>query len=276
MELPICTKLAEMDLSIVVTTYGRIEHIKRLVEGCEKYLSGISFEIVVVASDDQASEKIHWLSTRPKVKLICVGDRKPGQPRQRSLYFYENLGIQASTGEWVFIINDDSEISASLQESFIAQRFDADILVVPAHIDNRSLGHRTPVIGTLDNGQGPEPLYLLDFAMFKRSVLNEIGPADEGFDWYGRGADMAISAALLNKKVVPMTGTYLNHFVELEQRNPPHYAHDFLYLKKKWRGLLKSSRLKFETPLPSIMTLFYAKYIWPAVKFVRTRLQTRG
>jgi len=265
-----------VELSIVVTTYGRSEQIRRLVESCEKYLTQISFEVVVVSSDSPDSEKISWLSKRSSVKLLSVGDRKPGQPRQRSLYFYENLGIQASTGDWIFIINDDSEISEYLQQRFLSQRGDADILVVPAHIDNPALGHRTPIIGSLDNGSGPVPLYLLDFAIFKRSVLDEIGPADEGYDWYGRGADMAISAGLLGKKVVPITDAYLNHFVELEERNPPHFAHDFTYLKNKWGYLLKSSQLKFDTPLPSKVTLMYAKYVWPFVRTVRRKLLPKG
>lgn len=262
-----------MDLSIVVTTYGRDSSIRRLVESCEKFLNNLVFEIVVVASDDASSEKVKWLSSVPSVNLVCVGDRKAGQPRQESLYFYENIGIQKSTGDWIFIINDDSEISESMEKRFLEQREQADILVVPAHIDNPSLGHRTPIIGSLETASGRHPLYLLDFAIFKRSTLDEIGPADEGFDWYGRGADMSISAALLGKKVMPLAETYLNHYVEAEQRNPPHFAHDFMYLKRKWSHLLKGSQLMFDTPLPSSWTVFYATYIWPIVKRARFQFE---
>lgn len=263
-----------MELSIVVTTYGRAEHISRLVESCERYLTKISFEIVVVSSDSPDSEKISWLAKHSSVKLLCLGDRQPGQPRQQSLYFYENLGIRASLGDWIFITNDDSELADTFQTRFLAQREDADILVVPAHIDNPKLGHRTPIIGSLDTGSGPKPLYLLDFAIFRRTVLEEIGLADEAYDWYGRGADMAISAGLLNKNVVPLTGTYLNHFVAIEERNPPHFAHDLTYLKNKWRYLLKSSQLKFDSPMPSIFILMYAKFFWPLVRAVRKKLHS--
>jgi glycosyltransferase involved in cell wall biosynthesis len=262
----------KLKLSVVVTTYGREANLFRLIESFRDSCREIELEMVVVSSDLPQSEKILGLESYDFVKVICLGDRGAGQPRKRSLYFYENLGIQEATGDWVLITNDDTWLSGDFEKAFIEQSNSADVLVLPAIIDNPALGFRVPVIGTLGSEESTAELLLLDFAIFRSSVLKEIGPADEGLDWYGRGADMSIRCALLGKKMAPLQGVYLQHSLEAENRTPPHYAFDFSYLNQKWSHLERKGSpmvLVLDGGKVSLGTLLYARFLWPFVSALR-------
>ena len=135
------------------------------------------------------------------------------------------------------------------------------------------------MIGELRSESGNAELLLLDFALFKRSVLKEIGPADECFDWYGRGADMSIRCALLGVKMSPLFGVQLEHSLESENRTPPHYAFDFFYLNQKWSHLEKrggSVYLDLDGPKVSHVMVMYAKYLWPVVRSSRNFIKGLG
>lgn len=267
-----------MDLSIVVSSYGRFEYIRNLVKACASNFQNIDYEIVAVTSDPVDSEKNIWLSKQPRVKLVAVGDRLPGRKRQKSLYFYENLGLEAAKGDWILINNDDTTVSEDLAPAFLEQRTSAEILVIPTEIDDPALGRRAPIIGRLVAGKNSTPLYLLDFAFFHKSVFEKIGHADEGLDWYGRGLDMAIRVALHAPeiRVKPLQGGHLIHHLANENRTPPHYAVDFGYLDRKWKREFKGyPHLKleiFEWGKGLRLPKFYLLYIWPILRRVKVRV----
>lgn len=263
-----------MDLSIVVSSYGRFEHVKTLVETCRVSLKAISYEIVAVTSDPVLSPKNKWLALQPNVKLIAVGDRASGAPRQKSLYHYENLGLKAAQGNWILINNDDTTISEDLEVAFLKNRDSADILVIPTEIDDKSLGKRAPIVGTVKKGETSTPVYLLDFAFFKREVFDRIGFADENLDWFGRGLDMSLACVFFapDLRIKPLASGSLTHNLSEENRKPPHYAIDFRYLDEKWNAIAQTKGYVIELfdwgrglRLPG----FYLKVIWPALRDLR-------
>lgn len=267
-----------MDLSIVVSSYGRFEYIRNLVFACEQNLKMLDYEIVAVTSDPADSEKNIWLSQQPRVKLIAVADRLPGQKRSRSLYFYENAGLREAKGDWILINNDDTTVSADLGQAFLNERSSADILIIPTEIDDVALGRRAPVVGEIVRVTGSTPLYLMDFAIFHKTVFEKIGYADEGFDWYGRGLDMAIRVGIFapELRVCPLKQGHLVHHLADENRTPPHYALDFGYLDQKWKRILKNHpdlRLElFDWGKGLRLPKFYLVYLWPLLRKVKQRL----
>lgn len=267
-----------MDLSIVVSSYGRFEYIRDLVIACAENLQSLDYEIVAVTSDPADSEKNIWLSMQPRVNLIAVADRVPGKKRKRSLYFYENLGLKAAKGDWILINNDDTTVSEDLASAFIEQRNEAEILVIPTEIDDAALGRRAPIIGKIVTQSHDNALYLLDFAFFHKSVFQTIGYADEGLDWYGRGLDMSIRVSLYapEMRVKPLARGHLVHHLASENRTPPHYAVDFGYLDRKWKSVFKEyPQLRLELfdwgkglRLPKL----YLFYIWPILRKAKSGL----
>jgi len=266
-----------MKLSVVVCTYGRFPGLVRLVESIRKEFSRISFEIVVVASDQVDSEKCMWAESQSDIRLVCVGDRYPGEKRTKSLYFYENIGIQEARGDWVFITNDDSEFEPGSQDGFLEQEQVFDVLVLPAELDDPRLGKRAPVIGYLELNGSKKDLLLLDFAFIKRDILHRIGPSDESLDWYGAGADRAVQVALLPDAAVGVLAQGgLTHHLEQENRTPPHSFIDFTYLSEKWK-LYEDTHPEAKVVLEGLtperkLPLFYHKKIWPMLASLRSKI----
>jgi hypothetical protein len=235
---------------------------------------------VVVASDLPDSEKCRWAREQPDLTLKCVGDRAPGQRRKKSLYFYENIGISAATGDWILITNDDTEIMAGVQEGLLRQGGHSDVLVVPAEIDNPSLGKRAPVIGQITKNGQAKDLYLLDFAFIRTDLLIAIGPADESFDWYGAGADRSILISLIDGTRVDVLAIgSLTHHLEIENRTPPHFHPDFEHLRSKWRKYSKEnpgvSITIYGEPKNRLIPLWWFRSIWPLLYWIKRKVTAK-
>jgi glycosyltransferase involved in cell wall biosynthesis len=263
-------------VSFIVCTYGRDASYRRLINSIRNTFKVVDYEIVTVASDDPTSEKCIWASQQKDIKLICVGDRKPNEKRKKSLYFYENIAIEAASGDWLFITNDDTEFTAGSESGFIEKTDVFDVIVAPAEIDDPALGKRAPVIGTLQKGTVSRELMLLDFAFIKSTVMERIGPADENLDWYGGGVDRSILVGLQdNVEVGVLSKGGLTHHLELENRTPPHSIPDFHYLAKKWKTFqaenpdtvidIEGGSTTLEFPM------WFYKRIWPILSKVKRR-----
>jgi hypothetical protein len=187
------------------------------------------------------------------------------------------LGIQKASGDWIFITNDDSEFDIGTVDCFLEMANEHDVLVLPAELDDSSLGKRAPVIGHLtENGKRVE-LVLLDFAFIKSSILETIGPSDENLDWYGAGVDRAIRVALLpDSRVGILSSGGLTHHLDLENRTPPHSYLDLKYLDDKWGSFAESRKgleIDFGSKLKSrILPLFWYTKVWPSLALIRRRI----
>ncbi len=258
-----------MFVSVIVSTYGRIESFKALVESIRQEFSSVEYEVVAVSSDEIDSPKLDWIRSQGDIVLVACNDRPPGSKRSKSLYYYENLGLSHASGEWTLITNDDSIIDPGTLAGIQLNR-GADILVAPTEIDNPKLGKRTPVIGRVQVGAEFEDIYLLDFAFFSRRSLEIIGPADTEFDWYGRGADMGVRAALLSLKVEKLALGGITHSLDLENSLPPHPSFDFSYLERKW------AEHQVEWFGPSLSRgegSIYVRFVWPFVQVLRNQFR---
>jgi GT2 family glycosyltransferase len=266
-------------ISVVVSSYKRFDHIKALIESFRNEFLPGEFEVVAVCSDMPDTEKALWLTRQSEVNAIFVGDRKEGQPRAKSLYVYENIGIKSAKGEWILITNDDTIVEPGTREAFHKATSLGQVVVFPTEVDDPSMGKRVPIIGeVLRNGHRNE-IPLLDFAAFHRDVFEELGGADEAFDWYGRGADMGVRVVLSQKfDIVSLDSGGLTHKLVLEARRPPHPARDFSYLETKWRQYQESqpeTRISFFGPsLAGKGETFYTKRVWPGLNALRLFLRS--
>lgn len=236
------------EISIVVSSYGRLHCIQRLVESARRVFPEDAYEIIAVCSDLPTSDKVKWLDAQPDVVYVQADIRTTH--RLKSLYAYENIGIKLALGEWVFVTNDDTEFDDNFYHSFAVCRDAADVIIVAGHIGEMSLGCRTAIIGTVTKpGCKPENLYLYDFTLIKRRVYKEIGYLDENLDWFGKGFDLAMKCEThpgLN--IIISQDIKINHSIDAENRRPPHYARDFNYATKKWTEWCKQSGWSFSWP----------------------------
>lgn len=272
-----------MLVSFIVCTYARDTHFKKLIGSIRDEFQGIDYEIVAVMSDPADSEKAIWAGAQHDVRAIVLADRPTAsRTRTRSLYYYENIGLRASRGDWILITNDDTTVDKGTASSFMESKEFADVIVVPAHIDDPKLGKRAPVLGSVIGPDIEQDVYLLDFAFIRSSVYRAIGPMDEKLDWYGAGLDRGISCALLNgcRQVVLKNGG-LSHDLAYENRNPPHASFDFEYLRKKWDEFFHdnpSYQLSLFMPLGhSRLPVWYRRFVAPKISaFVRFARKVLG
>ena len=235
-------------VSIIIPTYGRSEYLKDLIESVRKTTPADSYEIVVVSSDLPESEKVIWVSQQKDIKVVLAGTRKAWQVRKDSLAHYMNEGVRNSANEWIFIVNDDMFFAADWYQelvNFLADPNHAKVgmIVVSTHIGHVSYGQRIPVIGKTKKGEEDwKDLYLSDFAIIKKSVLEEIGLLDEKINWCGNSVDCSFSMLFLtNKEIFACDKIKLDHFIVREERNAETIDEfeDYNYLIQKWDKLCR-------------------------------------
>ena len=223
-------------LSIVIPTYGRYYYLQKLVQSIRESCAGITYEIIVVASDPLNSEKIAWVRDQEDLYLIALHDRTEKSRRAHSLYYYENIGIMAAKGEFIFVANDDMSMNKDLILEFSEIESDLDVIIIPTHLGDRKLGIRTAIIGKLTDMDGnSRDINLMDFTFIRRSVFKQIGYLDENLDWYGKGLDLSLSIELLTQSNIGfIKRAWIDHFIAEESRTRIKGKRDFKYLKKKW------------------------------------------
>lgn len=92
-----------VDLSIVIVNYNTSEYLRKCLESIYKYTYGINYEVIVIdnASKDGSAEMVQ--KSFPQVILYGLKDNL-GFTRGN------NIGIESSKGEYVLILNPDTEI----------------------------------------------------------------------------------------------------------------------------------------------------------------------
>lgn len=237
-------------VSIVTATYGRLDHFRKLVESIRAAFPKEAYEIIAVTSDPIHGEKMEWMAAQPDINVIPAGTRMPGQHRSMSLYAFENIGIKAATGDWIFVTNDDTEIDPFFYTVLVPMADKWDVIMVNGHLGDVGLGCRTAVIGDITPPGGPtRPLYLYDFTIIRKTVYERIGYLDEGLDWFGKGFDLAMACETgPNLRICYGSDLKVNHAIAAENRRPPHYARDFMYATNKWRKWCATTGWSFTWP----------------------------
>lgn len=226
-----------MKISIIISTFGRSSEIKKLFSSVENNFPEDSYEIIIVSSDDPESEKVLWLKTQ-KNTVVINPDFRTGK-RTKSLYYYENIGIQASKYDWLLVISDDMYVDDNFYPEFL-KHLDCDVVFLNTHIGQTDLGLRIPIIGTYKTpDSSTNILYLSDFVICKKSVFDVIGPLDENIDWYGKGVDFTLNICFSKTpfKINYDSNLYLNHAIALNDRddNSISAATYNVYIEQKWR-----------------------------------------
>lgn len=237
------------EVSIVVSTYGREDHLRNLVHSARYTFGNGCYEVIAVSSDTPGT-KLDWMSQQPDVTTIIADQRQHWERRKKSLYAYENIGIMAASKEWVFVTNDDTSLHSSFYPELAKIGDDYDVIMVSGHLGDVGLGCRTAIIGSITPPSCSErPLYLYDFTLIRKSVYEKIGYLDEGLDWFGKGFDLAMKCEIQpGLRICYESGLKVEHAITPEGRQPPHYVLDFQYATDKWSKWCSENNWKFSWP----------------------------
>jgi glycosyltransferase involved in cell wall biosynthesis len=232
-------------ITIVIPTYGRFEPFKKLINSIkESDISKENYEIIVVSSDSQDSEKIKWIENQIKkidIKIKTESDRKT--IRNRSLYYYENIGIKNAIYDWILICNDDMWFEKDWYKKFLSYMNESKVYLISSHIGSIYLGMRIPSIGKIKVNGIQQPMWLYDMSIIHKSIYEKIGLLDENMKWYGKGADLSLSIAFFtNEKPVLCHDVKINHDI-IEENRSSNIGNssgdlDFSYIRSKWDKIL--------------------------------------
>jgi GT2 family glycosyltransferase len=102
-----------MDVSVIIVNYNTTRLTEQCIASVIAFTTGVAFEIIVVdnASPDRSIENI--TDSFPQVQLLK-------SPVNAGFGNANNKGIRASKGEFVFLLNSDTELTSNAISSFLA------------------------------------------------------------------------------------------------------------------------------------------------------------
>lgn len=179
--------------SIIIPTYNHLEDLlKPCIESIIKYTDLSNVEVIVVANGckDDTEDYIKSLNNS---SIKCLNYIEP-----LGYTVATNVGIKASVGEYVILLNNDTVLKDQIKNTWI------DLLVDPFIKDDK--------VGITGNHYITDPITNVTFlyfycVMISRKVINEIGLLDEVYNpGIGEDADYCLRINLAGYTTVVVGG----------------------------------------------------------------------
>ena len=256
-------------VSIIIPTKGRANFLKDLIESIRASTPSGVYELVIVSSDAEDSEKVQWMRDQKDIQLI-LSDSK-NTKRRKSLYYYTNLGVKKAVNQWILVVNDDMVFEKDWYAYFSQTVLNpvngnAGMVIASSHLGDVSFGSRVVIVGsTKKPGEEWKDLYLADVSFIRRDVMKMIGYFDEKLDWFGSGLDNALALEFQTEfTTVVNENICITHFIADENRasSRGNGYFDFIYLKRKWDNWCKRNNCAYKADLsigsyPALKKLLY-------------------
>lgn len=179
-------------VSIVIPTYNHLDLLERCLKSVIAFTDLAACEIVVVANGCKDGTEAFLQLLRAKYPML----RYVVKPDPMGFTAATNLGIQLARGEYVVLLNNDTELLPQAKNAWI------DMLLTPFKADPKT-GITGPVKFTADYGGNVYPVIAFWCAMIPRRLFDECGLLDLVFSpGMGEDGDFSIKAALQGYKLV--------------------------------------------------------------------------
>src|SRR5271163_3637950 len=216
-------------VAVVIVTWNRRELLRSCLQSLTRQQLNQPFEVVVVdngSSDGSPEMVLDEFAEHPAFRLKLVRNLE-----NRGFCAANNQGFEASNSELVALLNNDAEaepdwlraLTGAFEESREVGMAASKILVYedPRRIDK--VGHliypdgqnRGRGTGELDQGQYDRVEEVLwpdgCAAMYRRSMLDQIGGFDEDFFAYADDAELGLRARMAGWKCLYVPGAVERH-----------------------------------------------------------------
>ena len=256
-------------VSIIIPTKGRANYLKDLIGSIRASTPLGVYELVIVSSDGEETEKVQWMREQKDIQLILSDSQNT--KRRRSLYYYTNLGVKKAVYQWILVVNDDmvfekdwyTHLTQTVQDPANAN---AGMIIASSHLGDVSFGSRVVIIGSTQKHGGEwKDLYLADVSFIRKDVMEMIHYFDENLDWFGSGLDNALAIEFQTEfETVVGEKICITHFIADENRTASRgngYL-DFIYLKRKWDTWCKRNNCAYKADLsigsyPTLKKILY-------------------
>jgi len=213
-----------MTVSLVIPHWNRADLLRQVLASvCALSLpDGISTEVIVVdnASEDDSREVAELAGAR----VISVA---ANEGVSRAL----NRGIEASSGDWIVLLNNDVELTANWLRELYTSAIDADAWFATGKVLDAASPDRVDGAGDavcrggtawrIGNGKADGPAFdrsrqtyfpSATAALFRRDFFDRVGPLDESFYAYLEDVDLGMRAA-----IAELPGIYVPRAVAFHQ-----------------------------------------------------------
>ena len=275
--------MSQVLLSVVIVTHNHEQYIEKCIESLIPEVKQVNGEIIVVdnlSDDDSAAIAQKY----PSVKVL-INDKRRGFSENN------NAGMSHAQGQYILLINPDTEILSGALKKLIAfmdnhphvgmcgaQLFfpSGEVQLSPRKFPNLKsfIARRTPFRRFLQNSAWnkshlmanvvhSEPVavdWLLGACMFiRREVIETVGPLDEGFYLYVEDIDWAKRMHQNNWQVfyVPQAKIIHHHLAVSDKKMFSFYT--WLHIRSMVRYVRKHM-------LPPIWGLKIEKSLWNSAK----------
>ena len=215
-------------LSVVVVNWNRRELLKSCLESLDRQTAAPPFEAIIVdnGSIDGSIEMLNGMINRLRFPLQIIRNN-------RNLGFCgaNNQGIAAARGEWIALLNNDAEAAPDWLEKMygaVPNRDDYGMIAckILVYEDRRKIdkaGHliyldgqnRGRGSGQRDQGQFDRVEEILwpdgCAALYRRSMLVQIGAFDEDLFAYGDDAELGMRARVAGWKCLYVPSAVVYH-----------------------------------------------------------------
>ncbi len=199
-------------VSIVIPTFNRFVTLRRCIEKIRECV-GIPHEVVVVdgGSTDGTRE---WLGEQHDLCVI-LEDAREGAVRAF------NKGFRAATGHYVMWLNDDAYPLPGSVEAAVDMLEKPDLLDLGMVAFYHNWHSERNVIDRIEHGgQSYELCHVrgyvyANFGLLRRSLLHEVGYADERYYFFGFDTDLSLTLQIEKKLEVLGCRQALIHHDEL-------------------------------------------------------------
>ena len=240
-------------VSIILVTYNNLHYTKQCMESLINKTAYPNYEVIIVDNDskDETPLYLKRLEQEQEVVKVILNDTNAGFAGGN------NIGIRASQGEYIILLNNDTLVTRGWITSLI-KHLDKDKIGMVGPVTN-SIGNESQInIGynnvedmdkfaieytTLHHNEVYKDIKVL--AMFcvaiKRKLMDEIGLLDENYK-IGMFEDDDYSMAVTKKgyEVICVEDTFIHHFgsVSFKKIEDKKYQEIFNtnkdYFEKKW------------------------------------------
>ncbi len=209
-------------VSIILVTYNS----EKYITNCLKAIFAISyphFELIIVDnnSKDRSVKIIQEFQRKYKNKITCIKEKNNlGYAKAN------NLAVNSSSGEFIFILNPDTIVSKNFLEPLISETTSKEVAAVQPLVylfDKKTInltGKITHYLGfdwlkdfNTNNISKKQRIYSLSGSgiLIRKSDFDKSGGFDEFFFMYYEDTDLSWKFNLLNKKIIFSPESILFH-----------------------------------------------------------------
>lgn len=238
--------VAEPTVSIVIPTFNKLELTQQCLEAIRATAGGVEHEVVVVdnASTDDTARFLRREHAAGRLRAVL---------NEENLGFGKacNLGVAASTGRLVLLLNNDTIPHAGWLEALVST-LDGDpsigivgarLLYADGTIQHAGVTFRTPWL--TDHvyrghpGDHPDVLVSQDYPavtgaciLMPRALWDDLGGLDEGYRHYVEDVDLCMRVWASGRRVRYCAESVVTH---LEQQSAPDRTWIDSLVEEGWR-----------------------------------------